>query len=211
MFSDFFEVPAEWKAQMRADLERDPPILGKAALGGGLPTGLLVGEIKAWPFGVVPDAHWAFCDGQTVARSLATHERLHTKVSALGYPSPFGPGDGSTTWTMPNLKGKVLVHKDAGDASFDVVGETGGAKTVTLTLPDIPSHAHGPGSLRHLNPTEQGTIGSNQWVYKLLNWDNVTQVSFPLAAGGVTDAVGGGGAHNNVQPYVVIPMIIYLG
>ena len=51
MFSDFFEVPTEWKAALRADLEREPPILGVAALGGvGGGGGLLVGEIKAWPF-----------------------------------------------------------------------------------------------------------------------------------------------------------------
>lgn len=34
IFSDFFEVPGEWKSALRADLERDPPILGVAALGG---------------------------------------------------------------------------------------------------------------------------------------------------------------------------------
>jgi len=35
MFSDYFEVPSEWKAALKADLERDPPILGKATLGSG--------------------------------------------------------------------------------------------------------------------------------------------------------------------------------
>jgi hypothetical protein len=34
MFSDYFEVPGEWKGALRADLERDPPVLGSQALGG---------------------------------------------------------------------------------------------------------------------------------------------------------------------------------
>jgi hypothetical protein len=34
VFSDWFEVPGEWKSSLRADLERDPPILGSTALGG---------------------------------------------------------------------------------------------------------------------------------------------------------------------------------
>ena len=34
MFSDYFEVPGEWKTALKADLERDPPILGKSTLGG---------------------------------------------------------------------------------------------------------------------------------------------------------------------------------
>jgi len=37
MFSDFFEVPGEWKTSLKADLERDPPILGKQTLGGQSP------------------------------------------------------------------------------------------------------------------------------------------------------------------------------
>jgi hypothetical protein len=36
MFSDYFEVPSEWKSALKADLERDPPILGKATLGSGV-------------------------------------------------------------------------------------------------------------------------------------------------------------------------------
>ena len=36
IFSDWFEVPGEWKGSLRAYLESDPPQLGKAALGGGV-------------------------------------------------------------------------------------------------------------------------------------------------------------------------------
>jgi hypothetical protein len=35
IFSDYFEVPGEWKTALKADLERDPPVLGQQTLGGG--------------------------------------------------------------------------------------------------------------------------------------------------------------------------------
>ena len=45
----------------------------------------------------------------------------------------YGVGDGSTTFNLPNLKGKVPFGRDAGQTEFDTLGETGGAKSVTET------------------------------------------------------------------------------
>jgi microcystin-dependent protein len=211
MFSDFFEVPSEWKAALKAALEQDPPILGIGTLGGGLPTGFLIGEIRDWPFAAVPDTHWAFCDGQSVLRTLATHKRLHDKVAPLGYPAPFGPGDGSTTWTLPNLKGRVRVHKDAGDADFDVVGETRGAKTHTLAVNELASHSHDMGQHRH-NYAAVGSSGSAQWGVVNQFWDGSTLIaSLTPSPSNDTSSSGSNVAHNNIQPSIVIPAIIYLG
>jgi microcystin-dependent protein len=195
MFSDFFEVPAEWKAAMRADLEKDPPILGVAALGGGGGGGgLLVGEIKLWPFGAVPNDAWEFCDGQTVTRS-GKYANLSTKLTALGFPAPFGPGDGSTTFSLPNCKGRVPVHKDAGNAKFDLVGELGGAETHVLTEFELANHRHGLAALSSGGGPQRGVYNDA--------WDGSTIQQ--------TTSTGSNGAHNNLQPYIVIPMIIYLG
>ena len=96
---------------------------------------------------------------------------------------------GFGTWVAFGA-GKVMVGLDAGDTSFDTVGETGGEKTHTLTTTEIPSHNHGLGS--YGDPSTGGT-----YYYK------TTRVSNQFGAG-YTENTGGGGSHNNLQPYIVV-------
>jgi microcystin-dependent protein len=69
-------------------------------------------------------AGWLLCDGSAVSRTV--YANLFTAISTT-----YGVGDGSTTFNVPNLKGRVIVGYDSADTAFDVVGETGGAKTHT--------------------------------------------------------------------------------
>ena len=78
---------------------------------------------------------WLLCEGQAVSRT--TFARL---FDAIG--TTYGAGDGSTTFTLPNLKGRVPVGRDDSQTEFDALGENGGAKTVTLTEAQLPSHSH---------------------------------------------------------------------
>ena len=103
-------------------------------------------------------------------------------------------GDGSTTFNVPNVKGKVPVGYNSADTSFDALGETGGEKAHTLTTTEIPSHNHGLGS--YGDPSTGGT-----YYYK------TTRVSNQFGAG-YTENTGGGGSHNNLQPYIVFNYII---
>jgi len=85
--------------------------------------------------------------------------------------------------------GRVLVGLDAGDTDFDTVEETGGAKTHTLTVDEMPSHTH----------TQAGS-------------DNSAPLQFgnPIDDFGEVDsqtgATGGDQPHNNLQPYIVVYM-----
>jgi microcystin-dependent protein len=54
----------------------------------------------------------------------------------------YGAGDGTTTFNVPDYRGRTLVGHDASQPEFDVLGETGGAKTHTLTTAQMPSHTH---------------------------------------------------------------------
>lgn len=139
---------------------------------------------------------YLMADGSAVSRT--TYARLFAVIGTT-----FGVGDGSTTFNLPNRKGRVGVGLDSGQTEFDTLGETGGAKTHTLTVGEMPAHTHdlnGAGAttswpinnnaLEHLDPG-WGSTG----------WPQVTQIT------GVT-ATGGGGAHNNLQPYLVINYII---
>jgi microcystin-dependent protein len=102
---------------------------------------------------------------------------------------------GYGTWAA-FAAGRVLVGLDAGQAEFDTVEETGGAKTHTLTAQEMPAHVHR--QQRHATTT--GTLSG-------VTTAPDTTSSNPQAWGVVdTQSAGGGGAHNNLQPYVVVYM-----
>lgn len=75
------------------------------------------------PFGgtSVPSGGWLECNGQAVSRT--TYADLFTAIS-----TNYGSGDGSTTFNVPNLTGRVPVGRDTGAARFDTIAETGGFK-----------------------------------------------------------------------------------
>lgn len=60
--------------------------------------------------------------------------------SSSAIPDGYVLCDGTNN--SPNLKGKFLVGIDSGDSSFNVVNETGGGKTTTLTTSNLPRHSH---------------------------------------------------------------------
>lgn len=87
---------------------------------------------------------WILCDGSAVSRTNPTYTRL---FAAIG--TAYGAGDGSTTFNLPNLKGRIPVGLDAAQVEFDTMGEAGGAKTHTLSIAEFPSHTHIQDSHNH--------------------------------------------------------------
>ena len=98
---------------------------------------------------------------------------------------------GFGTWAAFGA-GRVIVGLNAADSDFDTAQETGGSKTHTLSVSEIPSHTH-TSTLRGNGEDENQNIPSAS--------DN-TDPSLTMK----TNATGGGSAHNNVQPYVVVYM-----
>ena len=108
---------------------------------------------------------------------------IYTSVAGTN-PSTFFGGQ----WN-PFGQGKVMIGVDSTDTDFDTVGNTGGAKTHTLITDEIPSHTH---SMSIENASGTGSTGSSNGAS-----------SFSTVN---TSATGGGQAHNNLQPYVVVYM-----
>lgn len=81
-------------------------------------------------------AGYLLCDGSAVSRT--TYAAL---FSAIG--TAFGAGDGSTTFNLPDLRGRIVFGYDSGNTSFDTLGETGGAKTINI------AHSHTMNTHRH--------------------------------------------------------------
>lgn len=103
-----------------------------------------VGEITMWATNTAPTG-WLICDGTPVSRS--TYTALHNLMQAAGYP--YGAGDGSTTFNLPNLKGRVVVGRDSADADWNDLGEIRGSKTHTLTISEMPVHSHTQNAHNH--------------------------------------------------------------
>lgn len=93
------------------NIEELPGILGEMSLSE-------VGAITLWPLNSPPES-WLLCDGAAVSRTK--YADLFGKIGTA-----YGAGDGSATFSLPNLKGRVPVGRDAGKGELDTLGETWG-------------------------------------------------------------------------------------
>lgn len=145
--------------------------------------------------GTVAPQGWLFCDGSAVSR--VNFPELFAMIGTT-----YGPGDGSgTTFNVPDFRGRVAVGLDAAQAEFDALAKTGGAKTHILTEAELPAHTHGV--LGYSSKDDENFTG-NTGRYNASDAPN-TAYDKP------TLSTGGGGAHNNLQPYNTINYIIATG
>ncbi|HZX01253.1 MAG TPA: tail fiber protein, partial [Candidatus Paceibacterota bacterium] len=157
-------------------------VLSWAAVGGGNPPG----SIMQYAGSSAP-AGYLLANGAAVSR--ATYAIL---FGAIG--TTYGAGDGSTTFNLPNLKGRVAVGLDAVQTEFDALGETGGEKTHTLTTNEMPAHTH------ELTNRGTNTPGGSK-TYK-------TDTAQTATGNDITTSIGGGAAHNVLDPYITLNYII---
>ena len=92
--------------------------------------------------GTTAPTGWLLCQGQAISRVNPLYTRLWGAINTT-----YGAGDGTTTFNVPNLQGRIPVGKDATQTEFDALAETGGSKTTTLITANLPSHQHGVGTI----------------------------------------------------------------
>ncbi len=168
-------------------------------------------------FGSTAPSGWLLCQGQAISRT--TYAALFAIISTT-----YGIGDGSTTFNLPDMGGRVPAGKEAtatrlttadGGVDGDTLGAVGGSQSITLDATMIPSHTHTfTGSElpthSHTSPihAENAAIGAGG---TSVVFGGSTLATTAVSAGtpaGTNDNTGGGLAHKNVQPTIVVNYII---
>jgi len=151
-------------------------------------------EVKIVSFNFAPKG-WALCNGQTLP--INQNQAL---FSILG--TTYG-GNGQTTFALPNLQGRAPVHVGSGI----ILGESGGESAHTLTLAEMAGHTHQV----HANSgtANAGAAAGNLWAQQASGNNYDPTPNAPMNPTTTTSA-GGGQAHENTQPYLVLNFIIAL-
>jgi len=151
---------------------------------------VVTGAILAFG-GTAAPTGYLLCNGAVVSRSTYS-----TLFAAIG--TNYGAGDGSTTFRLPDLRGRAPIGTGQGTGlSNRVIGANVGAETHTLIGEEMPVHAHT--NFSKGDPSEEGIgfLDTDPDFYK-----NNGEV---VKNGG---AAGSGWAHNNMQPSQVCTFII---
>lgn len=159
--------------------------------GGGSATGdtLPVASIMPYPKTTAPE-NWLVCNGDAVSRT--DYSELFSAIGTI-----FGAGDGSTTFNLPNFKGKVPVGLDADDTDFNKIGKKLGEKTHTLTVAEMPKHNHTSPIDSFVNTDSQTNV---------VNGGHISNDS--QGTNFATSYAGSSKSHNNIQPSIVTNYII---
>jgi len=144
-------------------------------------------------------------DGSAVSR--ATYSDLFAVIGTT-----YGTGDGSTTFNLPDSRGRVAVNKNPSDTEFDTIGEKFGEKTHLLTGAESGEKGHNHIQDAHGHTTTgqnwYGTRWATAWSstgpgidvtigYNAASIDNQTATNQAVADASASSA------HNNIQPSIV--------
>lgn len=148
---------------------------------------LPIGTLQPFLGATAPQGY-LFCEGQLLDKSK--YPELYNICGNLF-------GESSTTqFYLPDLRGRVIAGYDENDTSFNTIGKLLGEKSHTLTVNEMPSHNHNISYIKSnitplIDAGVSGYNGNNQGIGR-------TSV----------DNTGGGKAHNNIQPTLVLKWIV---
>lgn len=155
-----------------------------------------IGQVTAFAGSTAPEG-WLMCNGNAVSRT--TYAKLFAVIGTT-----YGTGDGSTTFNLPNLKGRFPLGVgsiDPGDSSAESywggatsasvncpLGQRAGEPKHTLTINELPSNAY-----------YSNYVDAAQWG------------DYEATGAHYYRTKGGGAAHTNMPPFTALNFIIYAG
>jgi microcystin-dependent protein len=142
-----------------------------------------------WTACTAIDEGWLLCDGSAVSRT--TYKALFERIGTSQ-----GAGNGSTTFNVPDLRGRVPVGAGTGTGlTARALGAKGGEESHTLVTGEMPPHTH---------PAKGGGYFATYADTEAAPLHNLGSGPDGIGADSSTAAAGGGTAHNNVQPFAVL-------
>lgn len=151
-------------------------------------------EVRMVGFNFAPRG-WALCDGQIMP--INQNQSLY---SLLG--TTYG-GDGRTSFALPDMRGRTPLHVGNGYKE----GNKGGEETHTLSISEMPQHKHAVNASHDnataTSPSGKSLAAARENTYSA--YDNATKVAM---ANDFLTHVGGGQAHENMQPYTTLNFCI---
>lgn len=163
-----------------------------------------LGEIRIFA-GTYAPVNWNFCDGKLYP--IDQNQALYSLIGVI-----YG-GDGKTTFGVPNLNGRVPIHKGqgAGLTINHALGSSGGTETVTLTTAQVPAHTHVMNATSSAGTSESPT-GAELGSLSGKATQFVTSAATGLAAFTMSTSMvgntGGNQPHDNMMPTTGINFII---
>lgn len=152
-----------------------------------------LGEIRMFAGNYAPQ-DWLLCNGQLLG--ISGNETLYTLLGTT-----YG-GDGVNTFGLPDLRGRVPIHKDA----THPLGQRAGSETVTLLASQLPVHTHLAAAQKAAG-TASGPANA-VWAGTAANNYSTTVTGLSNMSPAAISSVGGSQPHENMMPYLTVSFII---
>lgn len=190
----------------------------------GAPTSVPLGTVLSYAGHTAPSSQWALCQGQAISRTAFAS--LFALISTT-----YGVGDGSTTFNIPDLRGRVVAALDPTGTILNsatmtpdgnTLGAKGGGQNATLSIAQLPNIGSNvsvsvSGSVSVNTPIGTGGINANAPNSTAYNGsgnspaNNTGTGSFSGTGTGTATSSGTGGsapAHANLQPTMALNKLI---
>lgn len=202
---------------------------------GGIVGTRLLGELVPYTGSAVPSALWVFPNGQTLSRTAYPTLWAFAQVEIAAGNTLYNNGNGSTTFGIMDMRGRVSAGFDAGNSTGRLntgglnaatLGTAGGEQQHILVAPEIPSITSTVTSPLSVSATSGNYVAQNAGSNALTSTGgsgiggavaisgalvNFVTVNGTATGGAITSNNTAGGAHNNIQPTIVTNYLLFAG